>query len=348
MFRKPETTAAAWPLPIFHEQRATILRDQIPAPSCMGFETDAKLTPWSRESASEGVLGSRCPKCSPKQHARLCDKKAEQETKLVFFSLSFPVSRLQGDFRKREGGRETYLKGVAGCLCRGYTLERRFLCSLGSQALVFRTPSILNLRCAGCFARLFCALVLILGCFSRVASAQIDAGGGLAAIGSGFNHASVGSAFATVAEGVGVAAGFIEELYPFDGDADRVSDVWELRFFGVLNRPLTADDDGDGTSNLLEYLAGTDPTDGRSVLRASLGRSEGDLVLSFPTVSGRRYRVLESPDLFQWRTLETVTANGLGVERRYPISGLVGDRYFLKVEPEPIESQTGAGMLLSP
>jgi len=180
------------------------------------------------------------------------------------------------------------------------------------------------------------------------ASAQIDAGGGFTPLGSGFNHASVGSPFATGVEGAGVAAGVVEGFYPFDGDRDGVPDAWELRFFGVLNRSLGADDDGDGASNLLEYLAGTDPTDARSVLRASVGRSEGELVLSFPTVLGRWYRVLGSLDLAGWNALETVTGSGLSVERRYPMSAAAGGRYFLKVEPMMAAPSSGGGAQVNP
>jgi hypothetical protein len=190
-----------------------------------------------------------------------------------------------------------------------------------------------------------CLLVLAL---VHRASGEIDAGGGFTAFGTGFNHASVGSPFATAAEGTGVAAGVVEGFYPLDGDLDGVPDAWELRFFGVLNRSLTADDDGDGASNGMEYLAGTDPTDARSVLRASVGRSGGELVLSFPTVLGRWYRVLGGVDLARWNAIETVTGSGLSVERRYPMSAVAGGRYFFKVEPMTAVPASSGGVQVNP
>jgi hypothetical protein len=183
---------------------------------------------------------------------------------------------------------------------------------------------------------------LLLALLHHRASGEIDAGGGFTALGGGFNHASVGSPFATGGEGAGIAAGVVEEFYPVDGDLDGVPDAWELRFFGVLNRPLMADDDGDGASNGMEYIAGTDPTDTRSVLRAAVGRSGGELVLSFPTVLGRWYRVQGSFDLTSWNVLETLAGSGLSVERRYPMSGVVEGRYFLKVEPVIEAPSSGA------
>lgn len=55
----------------------------------------------------------------------------------------------------------------------------------------------------------------------------------------------------------------------------------------------TADDDGDGMSNAAEASAGTDPVDPSSVLRAdcSVGSADGELVVRWPSVSGRIYWV---------------------------------------------------------
>jgi len=45
-----------------------------------------------------------------------------------------------------------------------------------------------------------------------------------------------------------------------DSNTDGVSDRWELNYFGTLQVDLNADPDGDGLSNLQEYLLGKDPT----------------------------------------------------------------------------------------
>ncbi|MHB1306710.1 MAG: CotH kinase family protein, partial [Limisphaerales bacterium] len=78
-----------------------------------------------------------------------------------------------------------------------------------------------------------------------------------------------------------------------DSDQDGMPDAWE-----ETNRldPQTddagLDADGDGASNLAEYLAGTDPQDRASVLRLSVTSAPGrPVILSFIGVAGREYRV---------------------------------------------------------
>jgi hypothetical protein len=46
-----------------------------------------------------------------------------------------------------------------------------------------------------------------------------------------------------------------------DTNHNGTDDRWELQYFGNLNQTSNADFDGDGFSNLNEYLRGTDPTD---------------------------------------------------------------------------------------
>jgi hypothetical protein len=45
-----------------------------------------------------------------------------------------------------------------------------------------------------------------------------------------------------------------------DSDNDALPDSWELQFFGNLAQGAGDDPDGDGISNLLEYLRGSNPT----------------------------------------------------------------------------------------
>jgi hypothetical protein len=56
------------------------------------------------------------------------------------------------------------------------------------------------------------------------------------------------------------------------------------------------DADGDGMTNLQEYQAGTNPRSAASVLRInSVEKSGGDIVVTFPSVVGKTYRVEASP-----------------------------------------------------
>ncbi|MGC3957331.1 MAG: hypothetical protein QM813_05040 [Verrucomicrobiota bacterium] len=51
-----------------------------------------------------------------------------------------------------------------------------------------------------------------------------------------------------------------------DEDADGMADCWEINFFGNTTRTASQDADGDGNSNLTEYLDATDPTSNTSLL----------------------------------------------------------------------------------
>jgi hypothetical protein len=54
-------------------------------------------------------------------------------------------------------------------------------------------------------------------------------------------------------------------LLVIDSDGDGMGDTWEVAYFGNLTKTATADFDGDGASNLQEFLDGTDPTDSNSL-----------------------------------------------------------------------------------
>jgi hypothetical protein len=50
----------------------------------------------------------------------------------------------------------------------------------------------------------------------------------------------------------------------FDGNGNGLPDSWEVAHFGNVNQSATGDFDGDGVSNLDEFLEGTDPADPHS------------------------------------------------------------------------------------
>lgn len=85
-----------------------------------------------------------------------------------------------------------------------------------------------------------------------------------------------------------------------DSDNNGLPDWWELQYFGHLTgtNPNT-DPDGDGASNLAEFLSGTDPTNPSSVLRLSALPSgiKDHIKLQWPSVAGRYYRLLNSTNL---------------------------------------------------
>ena len=97
-----------------------------------------------------------------------------------------------------------------------------------------------------------------------------------------------------------VIAGTLQPWGATDSDSDGIPDLWMLHYFGHLtgqtgDLSLAQDDaDGDGMSNLQEFLAGTDPANPASVLRLQIGAqiSLANIVtLNWPAVPGKNYQV---------------------------------------------------------
>jgi len=102
-------------------------------------------------------------------------------------------------------------------------------------------------------------------------------------------------------------AGTLHRLVARDGDADGMPDWWEQRFFGTeTGGPAATDSDGDGFSNLQEYLAHTSPTDPGDFPRTQLYSA---------VLPGSRSAVVGSPVTVFGAVANTsaTTATGCGV-----------------------------------
>jgi hypothetical protein len=140
-----------------------------------------------------------------------------------------------------------------------------------------------------------------------------------------------------------MVSGVIEILYPTaptlnpeaDTNANGLPDSWEIENFGALGVVSSADEDGDGTTNLMEFLAGTNPRSAASVFRPTSRIESGKLILSVPTVSGRNYRVWGTANLQTgWGSepLDTIHGDGSIVKWEYLMSQSSSGRFFLRVE----------------
>ena len=94
-----------------------------------------------------------------------------------------------------------------------------------------------------------------------------------------------------------------------DSDMDQMPDIWEETYFGDLSQGADDDYDGDGQSNLAEFLAGTNPTSTSDVLRitsVAYNPASGACTLEWNSVIGKRYQVQHSPDLVTpWTSVGT-------------------------------------------
>ncbi len=77
-----------------------------------------------------------------------------------------------------------------------------------------------------------------------------------------------------------------------DNDHDGMPDAWETAMdLSPFTDDADEDPDGDGLSNLEEYLAGTDPLDASSCLKLTATAVPGAIHLAFRAAAGRSYTI---------------------------------------------------------
>ncbi len=95
-----------------------------------------------------------------------------------------------------------------------------------------------------------------------------------------------------------------------DDDSNGLADAWESTHFpgqAVLPQEVA---DGYGTSNLMEFLSGTDPHDTGSRFAPEGTKQGPDYTMAIPTQRGRLYHIWISTNLAQWLIQEVIVGDG--------------------------------------
>jgi hypothetical protein len=122
-----------------------------------------------------------------------------------------------------------------------------------------------------------------------------------------------------------------------DTNNNGMSDAWERAYFGSASAMRTefTDSDGDGVTDLGEFMAGTNPTNAASVLHflVPVVQNTGAVRFDWPSVPGRSYRITSSADLNGWSSSsDWMRANGAVMS--FTTNVMQGTRFY-RVEAQP-------------
>ena len=124
-----------------------------------------------------------------------------------------------------------------------------------------------------------------------------------------------------------------------DRDGDGIEDCWECRYGGMGQLGGDgADFDDDGMTDVEEFLAGTNPTNGQSLLcveNLAKGFSSNRFVITWQSVTGRTYNVQYAPGLTppSWSNANpSPIPAAIGGETRYTATVNSAESLFFRVE----------------
>ena len=124
-----------------------------------------------------------------------------------------------------------------------------------------------------------------------------------------------------------------------DTDGDGIPDAWENAHGLLAGDPGDAglDPDGDGMTNLAEYLAGTDPQDAGSRMVAAIEAGAGTMLVKFLAQPDRSYTVQVSPSLQagSWQKLADVAPRATAEEVAVSDPAAIGQpvRFYRVITP---------------
>jgi hypothetical protein len=108
-----------------------------------------------------------------------------------------------------------------------------------------------------------------------------------------------------------------------DANFDGLPDDWQEARWGGDSIPWPSphvDSDGDGATNLDEFLADTDPLDPDSVLRARMVQNEAGVRLIWNAVPGALYQVQSSSSVWSWSNVGSLRLS-VDSEDSIPVGG---------------------------
>ena len=82
-----------------------------------------------------------------------------------------------------------------------------------------------------------------------------------------------------------------------DSDSDGMLDSWEQQYFSTILFGSDADADGDGFTNLDEFIAGTNPTNANSLFNINILGNDNNFIIQWNAVDNKIYNVLINNDL---------------------------------------------------
>ena len=190
----------------------------------------------------------------------------------------------------------------------------------------------------------------------NAAIGSFDSGGGKSSSNNINNYGSLGTVYGAI-QNVGTdiinSKGFI--LFNFisrdspvadaDNDSDGIPDSWETTYgLDVSSSNVASDSDGDGFSDLAEYISGTSPIDRGDYFSHSGTYHNDQFALQFETKSGRTYSLKVSTDLLQWHDWTSVSGDDLEHTLEFNTSthniselSTDSDSYFFKIDVQKID-----------